>query len=226
MIMYTAKTASSGSPTERTIADRPSRAPTSTHRRSDGTGSHSSSGDGQREQEQEQHVGHDQVLELDLEPVVEHRHRGQRGQPGRSAEPVPGQRVDHHRDGQRHQVLQYRYDGIAVQRLQDLQVDRVPGRPGRIQLEVDRVLHVLERVVEPGLPPVAELGVDPEQHGGSEHDDEQAVPGPGASGRARAPAQVVQPGLAGRRGQARCADGSRDGAAGITLKPYPPVLGQ
>ena len=42
---------------------------------------------------------------------------------------------------------------------------------------------------------------------------------------ARAPAQVVQPGLAGRRGQVRCADGSRDGATGITLKPYPPVLG-
>ena len=42
MIMYTANTASSGSPTERMTSARPSRAPTSTHRRSDGTGSHSS----------------------------------------------------------------------------------------------------------------------------------------------------------------------------------------
>ena len=45
---------------------------------------------------------------------------------------------------------------------------------------------------------------------------------------ARAPARVVQPGLPGLIGpndQARRADGSRDGAAGITLKPYPPVLG-
>ena len=43
MIMYTANTASSGSPTDRTISAMPSRAPTSTHRSVDGTGSHSSS---------------------------------------------------------------------------------------------------------------------------------------------------------------------------------------
>ena len=45
MIMYTANTASSGSPTERMISARPSRAPMSMHRRSDGggPGSHSSS---------------------------------------------------------------------------------------------------------------------------------------------------------------------------------------
>jgi len=43
MIMYTANTASSGSPTERMISARPSRPPTTTHRRSDGAGSHSSS---------------------------------------------------------------------------------------------------------------------------------------------------------------------------------------
>ena len=44
----------------------------------------------------------------------------------------------------------------------------------------------------------------------------------------RTPARVVQLGLGDRFGQidqARRADGSRDGAAGITLKPYPPVLG-
>jgi hypothetical protein len=44
----------------------------------------------------------------------------------------------------------------------------------------------------------------------------------------RTPARVVQPGLNDRfrqNDQARRADGSRDGAAGITLKPYPPVLG-
>ena len=38
----------------------------------------------------------------------------------------------------------------------------------------------------------------------------------------RAPPKL---GLVDRIGQARRADGSRDGAAGITLKPYPPVLG-
>ena len=46
MIMYTANTASSGSPTERVTSARPSRAPMNTHRRSDGAGgpgSHSSS---------------------------------------------------------------------------------------------------------------------------------------------------------------------------------------
>jgi hypothetical protein len=41
----------------------------------------------------------------------------------------------------------------------------------------------------------------------------------------RKPARLVQLGLTGRIDQARRADGSRDGAAGITLKPYPPVLG-
>jgi hypothetical protein len=43
MIMYTANTTSSGSPTERTISATPSRAPISRHLRQDGTGSHSSS---------------------------------------------------------------------------------------------------------------------------------------------------------------------------------------
>ena len=43
MIMYTANTASSGSPTERMTSARPSRAPMRMHRRSDGAGSHSSS---------------------------------------------------------------------------------------------------------------------------------------------------------------------------------------
>ncbi len=43
MIMYTANTASSGSPTDRTTSATPSRAPTSTHRSADGRGSHSSS---------------------------------------------------------------------------------------------------------------------------------------------------------------------------------------
>ncbi len=43
MIMYTANTASSGSPTARMISATPSSTPTSRHRRSDGTGSHSSS---------------------------------------------------------------------------------------------------------------------------------------------------------------------------------------
>ena len=42
MIMYTANTASSGSPTERMTSERPSRAPMSMHRPSDGAGSHSS----------------------------------------------------------------------------------------------------------------------------------------------------------------------------------------
>ena len=44
----------------------------------------------------------------------------------------------------------------------------------------------------------------------------------------RRPARVVQLGLPDRFGhndQAPLADGSRDGATGITLKPYPPVLG-
>jgi hypothetical protein len=38
MIMYTANTASSGSPTERMTSERPSRAPMSMHRPSDGAG--------------------------------------------------------------------------------------------------------------------------------------------------------------------------------------------
>ena len=32
------------------------------------------------------------------------------------------------------------------------------------------------------VPLIAEFGVGSQQHGGSEHDDEQAVPGPGAGG--------------------------------------------
>ena len=77
--------------------------------------------DRQREHEQERDVGQDQVLELDPEPVVEQRHGGQGGQPGGRAEPVPGQRVDHDRDRQRHQVLQNRYDGVGVKHLEQLQ---------------------------------------------------------------------------------------------------------
>ena len=138
---------------------------------------------GQGEHEQERHVGEDQVLELDLEPVVEHRHGGQRGQPGRGAETVPGQRVDHHADRQAHKMLQNRYEGIAVKGLQDLEQDRIPGHAGRVEVEVNRVRQVLERVVEPGLPPVPELGVRAQQHGRDEHDDEQPVPGPDARGQ-------------------------------------------
>ena len=138
---------------------------------------------GQHEHEQERHVGQDQVLELDLEPVVEHRHGGQRGQPGGGAEAVPGQRVDHDRHGQAHEVLQDRYNCVAMQRLQDLEPDRVPRHPGRVQVEVDRVFHVHERVVEPGLPPVPEFGVGAQQHGRDEHEDEQPVPGPDAGGQ-------------------------------------------
>src|SRR5262249_53237065 len=61
------------------------------------------------------------------------------------------------------------------------------------EVELDRVLHVLERVVEPGMPSIAEFGVDPEQHGGSEHDDEQAVPGPGAGGEGAEPCPAGLP---------------------------------
>ena len=43
--------------------------------------------------------------------------------------------------------------------------------------------------------------------------------------RAASPRAAAQLGLAGRIDQARRADGSRDGAAGITLKPYPPCAG-
>jgi hypothetical protein len=43
--------------------------------------------------------------------------------------------------------------------------------------------------------------------------------------RAASDLKPAPPGLDGRIDQARLADGSRDGAAGITLKPYPPVLG-
>ncbi len=42
---------------------------------------------------------------------------------------------------------------------------------------------------------------------------------------ARARLQAAELGLADRMDQARCADGSRDWTTGITLKPYPPVLG-
>ena len=47
--------------------------------------------------------------------------------------------------------------------------------------------------------------------------------------RAASPRAAAQLGLADLTDpidQARRADGSRDGAAGITLKPYPPVLGR
>ena len=43
--------------------------------------------------------------------------------------------------------------------------------------------------------------------------------------RAASPRARFQPGSVDRIGQARRADGSRDGAAGITLKPYPPCAG-
>ena len=65
-----------------------------------------------------------------------------------------------------------------------------------IELEMDRVRDVLERVVEPGLPLVAEFGVDAEQDGRDEHDDEQAVPGPGSGGQRAEAASVAPAGLA------------------------------
>ena len=63
-----------------------------------------------------------------------------------------------------------------MKRLEDPEPDGVPGHPDRIELERDRVREVLERIVEPGLPSVAEFGVDAEQAGRDQHDDEQAVP--------------------------------------------------
>src|SRR2546427_7697958 len=90
-------------------------------------------------------------------------------------------------------MLQNRYKGVAVKRLQDLEPDGVSGYPGRIEREVNRVRHVLERVVEPSVPPVPELGVEAEQDGGSEHDDEQAVPRPGPGGQ-RADTSPAGPG--------------------------------
>src|SRR5271163_2574797 len=80
-------------------------------------------------------------------------------------------------------MLQDRYESVAVKGLQQLEPDGVPGRSGRVQREVDRVRQVLERVVEPGLPLVAELGVDAEQERGNEHDDEEPVSGPRPRGQ-------------------------------------------
>ena len=136
---------------------------------------------GQHDQELERDVAQDQVLELDLEPVEQDRQGGQRGDPARRAEPVPGQRVDHDRDGQAHKVLQDRYHGVTVQWLQELQEDRVTGRPGRVRVQVDHVAHVGERVVEPDLPLVAELGVDAQQQApGQGQRKELVVHDPGA----------------------------------------------
>ena len=129
----------------------------------------------QDEQELEQDVAEDQVLELDLEAVVQHRDRGQRGDPGPDAEPVPGQRVHHDADRQAHQVLQDRYDREAVQRFQDLQEYRVAGRARHVRVQADHVAHVLERVVEPGLPPIAQLSVGPQEQRRDQQQGEQPV---------------------------------------------------
>src|SRR5581483_2414143 len=71
---------------------------------------------------------------------------------------------------------------VTMKRLEDLQPDGVAGHPDRIELEADRVREVLERVVEPGVPAVAEFGVDAEQDGRDEHEDEKAVLRPDAGG--------------------------------------------
>ena len=118
MIMYTAKTASSGSATERTQSAMPSSSPTATHlaqRRTRTIPQQQRRAQG--EQKQEWDVPHDQVLELDLEPVIKHRDRRQRGEPGRGAEAVPGQRVHHDRDRQAHEMLQDCYEGVTMKRL-------------------------------------------------------------------------------------------------------------
>ncbi len=167
--------ASSGSPTDRTVSATPMmnaaratalprRPPDPQHERG-----------GQRDEEQERDVAEDQVLELDLERVVEHGDRGQRGDPGRGAEPVPGQRVHHHADGHAHQMLQDRYDRVAVQRLEDLEEDRVPGHACRVRVEVDHVRHVLEGVVEPDLPLVSELSAQAQADRGYQDKDENPV---------------------------------------------------
>ena len=193
--MYTAKRARNGSPCDRTVADTPRIRPISVQRRHARLGVPQQQRGGQDEQELEQHVAEDQVLELDLEAVVQHRDRGQGGDPGPDAEPVPGQRVHHDTDGQAHQVLQDRYCRIAVQRLEDLQEHRVAGRPRHVRVQADHVAHVYERVVEPDLPLIAELGVHAQQERGDQDQDEQPVLG--AHGRGAAPGRA---GPAGTRG--------------------------
>jgi hypothetical protein len=65
-----------------------------------------------------------------------------------------------------------------MKRLKKLKEDGVPRRPGRVKLEVDRVLYVVERVVEPDLPPVAKLGVGTKQYGRDHNDAKQPVLAP------------------------------------------------
>src|SRR5450631_4512136 len=72
-------------------------------------------------------------------------------------------------------MLQNRYRRITVQRLEELQEKRVAGGARKVRVQPDHIAHVLERVVEPGLPPVAELGIYAQQERRGQDQYEQSV---------------------------------------------------
>ena len=93
------------------------------------------------EQEGEQRLRHDQVLVFDdvaIEQLRQRRHR--RPEPGHAV--APEQDVDHHRDGQPHQVLEDDNEGQRVERQQRPEEERVTGHLGQVRLRSQRRAEV------------------------------------------------------------------------------------
>src|SRR5450631_3740360 len=72
-------------------------------------------------------------------------------------------------------MLQNRYRRIAVQRLEELQENRVACGARQVRVQPDHIAHVLERVVEPDLPLVTELGIYAQQERRDQNQYEQTV---------------------------------------------------
>ena len=89
------------------------------------------------EAEGEHRLRHDQVLVLDDVPVEELRQRRD-GRPGLGYAVAPQQHVDHHRDGRPIRCCTRGDQGTGVERQQQAQEERVPGRLGQVRLRAQR----------------------------------------------------------------------------------------
>ena len=164
---------------------------------------------GDHQHQREQGVRQDRGLEPDLPRVEQRRHGGQRRAPGRQP-PAPQHRVDDRAERDAHQVLHRGHQQQAVERLEQVQHQRVPGRPelGQRQ-QLDALLHVGEGVLDEQRGLEAERGDHPRDDRKAGRDREQPVVAPQRGRRQRRPPR------------ARARRGQRAGVEGDLRRPQP-----
>ena len=119
----------------------------------------------------EQHVGHDHLLHLELIGVQQYRRGGHCRQPAGRA-PADQDRVQRHRHGQAHQVLEHRHRAQVGDRQHDLEQHLVPERVGAGPF----LVQVLERVDVEQRRVIRHEGQHAQDHARDQQQRDQPVP--------------------------------------------------